>query len=106
LLQGRVDAAALHAAALLVTELVANSVKHVQNGPVDVIQLRVLLFAQHVRAEVIDHGPGFDASAVVGPRAGGEAGWGLFLLDQMADRWGVDHSHSTRVWFELARSSP
>jgi hypothetical protein len=30
-------------------------------------------------------------------------GWGLWLVDQLADRWGVGHSHSTRVWLEFNR---
>jgi hypothetical protein len=30
-------------------------------------------------------------------------GWGLRLFDQLCDRWGVDFSHSTRVWLEFDR---
>jgi hypothetical protein len=31
------------------------------------------------------------------------SGWGLFLIDQLADRWGVVHDKGTTVWFEVAR---
>ena len=31
-----------------------------------------------------------------------EGGWGLYLLDRVARRWGV-HEGSTHVWFEIAR---
>ena len=29
-----------------------------------------------------------------------DGGWGLHLVDQVAQRWGV-HEGSTHVWFEL-----
>ena len=32
-----------------------------------------------------------------------DSGWGLYLVDQIADRWGVDHDPGTRVWFEIDR---
>jgi hypothetical protein len=49
-----------------------------------------------------DQGPGFSWHPA--PPAGNESGgWGLFLVDQIADRWGVDCTTSgTRVWFEMA----
>ena len=28
-------------------------------------------------------------------------GWGLYLVDQLADRWGVNRGKLTRVWFEI-----
>ena len=28
-------------------------------------------------------------------------GWGLYLVDQLADRWGVARDHLNRVWFEM-----
>ena len=103
LLRGRVDEAVLYGLTVLVTELVANSVKHSHSGLGDVVQLHVSLFGDCVRAEVIDQGAGFDPDELAGPRAGGEGGWGLFILDRMAESWGVDHDQSTRVWFEIPR---
>ena len=32
-------------------------------------------------------------------------GWGLVLVDQMAERWGVVRDERTRVWFELATAA-
>ena len=29
------------------------------------------------------------------------SGWGLVLVEELADRWGVDHDPRTRVWFEM-----
>jgi hypothetical protein len=33
------------------------------------------------------------------------AGFGLFLVERLADRWGVARDGRTRVWFELSQSS-
>jgi anti-sigma regulatory factor (Ser/Thr protein kinase) len=81
---------------LLVSELVNNAVVHGSGR----IELQVERRGTAVWAQVSDEGPGFDAAldAVKHPRAGG---WGLHLLDALAERWGMAES-STRVWFELA----
>ena len=31
------------------------------------------------------------------------SGWGLYLVAELADRWGVDSDDETLVWFELDR---
>jgi anti-sigma regulatory factor (Ser/Thr protein kinase) len=84
---------------LLVTELVSNSVKHAQAGHV---QLKAVVGRSAVWIEVLDEGPGFDPDK---PRTPGkDAGWGLFLVERLANRWGVvQDGASTRVWFELRR---
>ena len=63
------------------------------------IELRVERRGAALWTEVSDEGPGFDTTleAVKHPRAGG---WGLQLLDALAERWGMAES-STRVWFEV-----
>jgi anti-sigma regulatory factor (Ser/Thr protein kinase) len=85
---------------LLVTELVTNSVRH---GGGDNVQVRVLVQSSAVWTEVTDHGPGFDPGNTGAPRAD-STGWGLFLVERLADRWGAGHeSGATKVWFELRR---
>ncbi|MEA2377901.1 MAG: hypothetical protein QOD13_1808, partial [Thermoleophilaceae bacterium] len=33
-----------------------------------------------------------------------ESGWGLFLVERLAHRWGVKQNEgATKVWFELLR---
>ncbi len=32
-------------------------------------------------------------------------GYGLYLLEKVATRWGVDSAGDTKVWFELPRSA-
>ena len=86
---------------LLVTELLSNSVKH--GGGHDWITLDVELYADAVRAVVTDHGGGFEPEPHPQPHADRPGGWGLCLVDRLADRWGVERDGGTAVWFELAR---
>ena len=85
---------------LLVTELIANSVKHADALTVG---LKILVGSASVLVEVTDEGPGFTPTK----RVEGQdetSGWGLFLVERLADRWGVgQEGDATRVWFELRR---
>jgi anti-sigma regulatory factor (Ser/Thr protein kinase) len=83
---------------LLVTELVANSVRHARGTPIDVA---VTLGDDVVRTDVTDGGAGFDP-ADPDPSPMKTSGWGLFLVGKMAERWGADQETGT-VWFELER---
>jgi anti-sigma regulatory factor (Ser/Thr protein kinase) len=85
---------------LLVSELVSNAVMHSDAPPASGIVLRAhLLQEDAVRVEVIDGGSGFTATPRDPARPHG--GYGLYLLEQQATRWGVDREGGTRVWFEL-----
>jgi anti-sigma regulatory factor (Ser/Thr protein kinase) len=85
--------------ALLVTEVVSNAVRHAANAPTEDIVLRLSVDGV-VRVEVVDRGPGFTAPARVENRPTG--GWGLFLVDRLADAWGVDRKGPCNiVWFEF-----
>jgi anti-sigma regulatory factor (Ser/Thr protein kinase) len=86
---------------LLTSELVNNSVVHGNAGERDVIDIEVRATREGVRAQVSDHGPGF------APRGRAlemdePGGWGLVLVERVADRWGVERDERTAVWFELA----
>jgi anti-sigma regulatory factor (Ser/Thr protein kinase) len=93
-------------AELLVTELVTNSVRHAGLPAEASIEFSLRASAEVLMVEVADAGRGFEAdspsrrSTVAGtPRS---SGWGLFLVDRIADRWGaVQMDGETRVWFEL-----
>ena len=87
---------------LLVSELVTNSVRHAHAAATASLELRATVFTDHVRVEVGDHGHGFDPSEQV-PNRDTATGWGLYLVDQLADRWGVANTHGTNVWFEIDR---
>jgi anti-sigma regulatory factor (Ser/Thr protein kinase) len=92
-------------ATLLVSEVVTNSVRHsgVRDGE---IRLHAEVDEDTLRVEVFDAGPGFSRRTprphTDGPDPGG---WGLVLVDRLADRWGVERAGSTRVWFEIDRSA-
>jgi len=91
--------------ALLVSELVSNAVLHSDALPASGIVLCAhLLDRGTVRVEVIDRGSGFTAT----PRDPAESrgGYGLYLVDKQATRWGVDREGGTRVWFEIANPPP
>ena len=85
---------------LLVTELVTNAVVHGGAGPETPIEVRVKATQHGVRAEIEHAGPEFDAR----PRPD-EQHYGLFLVEQIADRWGVEPlGGRNRAWFEVARA--
>jgi anti-sigma regulatory factor (Ser/Thr protein kinase) len=87
---------------LLVTELVSNAVLHAGAGPERPLQVQLLRGPRWLIVTVFDEGPGFTwhPNAELRNESGG---WGLFLVDQIADRWGVECTASgARVWFELA----
>ncbi len=87
---------------LLVTELVTNSYRHAGVAQSGWIDLHVIARKELVRVEVRDQGPGFRvAGRTVGADVGG--GWGLHLIDHLADRWGVAQNGHTCVWFEIDR---
>jgi anti-sigma regulatory factor (Ser/Thr protein kinase) len=85
---------------LQVSELVTNSVRHAQLRPGDLIRLQVEVSGRVLRVEVSDPGQGFSAN-IPEPAAGEPGGWGLFLAERLADRWGVDRDGRwTTVWLE------
>ena len=88
---------------LLVTEVVGNSVRHAGLvGERSYVRLRVFASDRLVRVEVRDPGPGFPKSIVRTPGLHEPSGRGLFLVEQLADSWGVDSDGDTCVWFILA----
>jgi anti-sigma regulatory factor (Ser/Thr protein kinase) len=84
---------------LLVTELITNALRHGSLVPGDRVSVKASVDDDVVRIEVRDPGRDGDvAPRDPGPRGGG---YGLFLVDQLAKRWGVDRRDGTVVWCEL-----
>jgi anti-sigma regulatory factor (Ser/Thr protein kinase) len=92
----------LEDAKLLVSELVTNAVHHAHLRAGDVITLVVETTEHALRVEVRDPGNGF-RPAEPELDGGRVSGWGLYLVRELSDRWGVERSAPTRVWFELDR---
>jgi anti-sigma regulatory factor (Ser/Thr protein kinase) len=82
--------------ALLISELVTNSVVHGRTA--SWVRVEVLL-GEHIRAEVIDSGDGFSFR----PRHAVEphGGFGLYIVQRISENWGMSVGAGTRVWFSL-----
>jgi anti-sigma regulatory factor (Ser/Thr protein kinase) len=89
---------------LLASELITNSVRHAETTADCTIGFQIELTEDLVRVEVRDPGSGFRPQALPGPRRGHPGGWGLFLVDRLAENWGVLTDGATVVWFEMSRA--
>jgi transcriptional regulator with XRE-family HTH domain/anti-sigma regulatory factor (Ser/Thr protein kinase) len=85
-------------AALLVSELVTNSVAHSGSRWID---LAIVLGNDRLRIEVSD-----ESTQAVRPRTPDEhGGWGLTIVAELAHRWGVERrTDGKSVWVELVLS--
>lgn len=86
---------------LLASELVTNSARHAKLDPADRIGLRVRARDDWIRVEVTDRGRRFEPQVPLSKSLEDGSGWGLFVVDQTADRWGIAPGEERRVWFEL-----
>jgi two-component sensor histidine kinase len=90
-----------HALALVVAELVSNSVRHAGLAADDLIDLQVTVHDRVVRVAVHDCGRGFTPPAPAGDPlvAGGE---GFVIVAALSDGWGVDcDEDGCTVWCEI-----
>lgn len=101
-LEGQVSPEIVEDATLLVSELVSNGVKYGGEGE---LRLEIDVEGDRLRAEIVDQGSGFEPQTRAEREliASDEGGWGLHLVESLADDWGV-HEGSTHVWFELRRA--
>lgn len=83
---------------LCVSELVTKSVQQAVPAKGDEIELVVSRHDELVRAEVMEHRRDV---VVTQPEAMDGGDWGMFIVDRVADRWGVDRSVGTRLWCEI-----
>ena len=88
---------------LLVSEVVSNAVRHSPADAKAPVELVATFGERTIRVMVTDAGDGFTPR----PRdpARTHDGYGLYLLEKVATRWGVESRGDTKVWFELARES-
>lgn len=82
---------------LLTSELVSNAVRHASSEFVD---MKAEVTPYVIRVEIADNGHGF-VPRRPSPDMSRPHGWGLYLVEELSDRWGVN---GTRVWFELNRA--
>ena len=84
---------------LLVSELVTNAVRHGEDRR-GVVELALSCDGHRLRVEVCDGGNGF-VPRTRSPDPHDPGGWGLVVVDRLADRWGVREAEGTLVWFEV-----
>ncbi len=93
----RVPTTVLDDVKLMVSELVTNGIVHGSTEPDEPMMLDLVVNGD-IRCQVMDHGHGFATHAPRGEQTGG---WGLQVVEQLADRWGLQSSpQRTEVWFE------
>jgi len=85
-------------AELMTSELVANAVQHPESNNGGTVGLDVEILPEAVRVSVADTGSGFDPVARSPDLDVG--GWGLIIVDRVADRWGIERDPH-EVWFEI-----
>ena len=85
---------------LLVTELATNGVKHAHTVDGNRITLDARVEPGLLRVEVRDRGHGFELKRRADRTEPG--GWGLMIVEDLADRWGIEDEPTTTVWFEIS----
>ena len=87
---------------LCVSELVTNRIRQAGSEGGDQIELVVRRSEALVRAEVREPKPNV---VVTQPPVESLADWGMFIVDRVADRWGVNRGEGTVVWCEIDLAS-
>jgi two-component sensor histidine kinase len=87
-------------ACLLVSELVSNTVRHGDCQPDDTLELLIDRESESLRVAVCQRSV-IGALRVATDQVVREGGWGLMLVDKLAEEWGVDYDPNC-VWFKLA----
>ena len=87
-------------ACLLVSELVTNTVRHGDCRPDDKLAVLIDREPDCLRVAVCQRTP-IGALRVLPDQVVREGGWGLMLVDKLAQEWGVDDDPNC-VWFKLA----
>jgi anti-sigma regulatory factor (Ser/Thr protein kinase) len=84
---------------LVVSELVANAVRH-GCSPGAEVGVQLVRAPGWLRAEVTQPGPLFDPQEVARRRVGQARGWGLLIVERLSRSWGVDPARRC-VWAEI-----
>lgn len=87
-------------AALLISELVTNVVRHAATD----VDVRIAVGASTVRVEVGDRNP--EVPVIRSPEPTDVGGRGMRIVDELSMRWGVEARRTGKsVWFELPREA-
>jgi anti-sigma regulatory factor (Ser/Thr protein kinase) len=87
-------------AMLIASELVTNAVLHSGCSGADLIQVDVRRQPERLLIKVRD--PGLSGEKVRTRDGGADGGWGLVIVDELAQRWGTERADGYCVWAEVA----
>jgi anti-sigma regulatory factor (Ser/Thr protein kinase) len=97
-LHGLVPAELIEKLTLVSSELVTNALRHSRSDPEPTVSLRI--DRDSIELAVSSVSPPFDRTAVK-DLPGADGGFGLHLVDALADRWRVESDAVTRVVCEF-----
>jgi anti-sigma regulatory factor (Ser/Thr protein kinase) len=87
----------------MVSELLANAIRHAPPDADGCVGLRLEQEQNVLRATVVDGGLGFSFDHATLDPGHADPHLGLFIVDTLADRWGVSPGDTNAVWFEVDR---
>jgi anti-sigma regulatory factor (Ser/Thr protein kinase) len=86
---------------LVASELVTNAVLHSGSAADHTLNVRASLRGDCLRISVHDPGTSGEEAPPRDPGPHEVDGWGLRVIDQLAERWGAGRPDGYRVWAEL-----
>jgi anti-sigma regulatory factor (Ser/Thr protein kinase) len=93
-------------ALLMTSELIAVYVADIEPSPSATLRLSIRVTPDRVRIEVGGREPGVSPDTLLHSRETPSlGGYGLKIVERMADGWGIEGAHDTMIWFELARAA-
>jgi len=94
------DEACRQALLIVVSELVTNAIRHGGLGADEYLTLCVTRLRDRIRVEVIDRGAGFDRQCATAIEPSVHGGFGLRIVTELSERWGVIPGEGA-VWAEV-----
>jgi hypothetical protein len=91
-------------ALLMTSELVAVYVGQFEPAPQATLRFSIRVTPERLRVEVGGRAPGVSPDALLhSEETPSLGGYGLQIVERMADAWGIEGTGQTMIWFELAR---
>lgn len=106
-LEGQIEPTTAADVALIVSELVTNSVVHANVGPSRTLTVELTRLEGRLKINVIDPGSRLEPR-IRPPDPERLGGFGLLVVDELSDAWGVarDGIAGTRVWCDVLLDRP
>ncbi|MEY2517434.1 MAG: Histidine kinaselike ATPase domain, partial [bacterium] len=90
-------------ALLMTSELIAVYVAEIEQAPDATLRMSIRVTPDRVRVEVGGRTPEVSPDTLLHAHdAPSLGGYGLKIVERMADSWGIEGARDTMIWFELA----